>query len=58
MQADIKVEDFEAKEDSEFMKVFTNHVDVVSCVCFMDNTRFASAGGDKTIRVWNLDSGY
>lgn len=40
------------------MKIFTNHLDVVCCVCFLDNTRFASGGGDKTVRVWNLDSGY
>ena len=40
------------------MKVFTNHLDVVNCVCIIDNTRFASAGGDKTIKLWNFDSGY
>lgn len=38
--------------------MFTNHLDVVNCVCLLDNTRFASAGGDKTVKIWNLDSGY
>lgn len=54
----MKLENFEAKEEPEFLKVYTGHTDVVSCVCIVDNTRFASAGGDRTVKVWSIDTGY
>ncbi|KAL4512320.1 hypothetical protein ABPG72_005322 [Tetrahymena utriculariae] len=56
IQADIHSD--ELFKDKDIMKVFSNHFDVVNCVCIIDNSKFCSAGGDKSIRVWDIDSGY
>lgn len=38
--------------DYESMYLLKGHTDVVTCLCFISGTRFASASRDKTLKIW------
>ena len=38
--------------DPESMYFLKGHTDVVTCLCFISGTRFASVSRDKTLKIW------
>ena len=38
--------------EPETMFLIRGHTDIVTCLCFISGTRFASASRDKTLRIW------
>ena len=38
--------------DPESMYYLKGHTDVVTCLCFISGTRFASTSRDKTLKIW------
>ncbi|ORC88837.1 uncharacterized protein TM35_000152680 [Trypanosoma theileri] len=44
-------------ETGKTLAIYTAHKDAVQCVCALSSTRFASAGNDATIMVWDTAMG-
>ncbi|KAH9597143.1 PUL domain [Trypanosoma melophagium] len=44
-------------KSGETLSIYKSHKDAVQCVCAMSSTRFASAGNDATIIVWDTAMG-
>ena len=38
--------------EPESMFLIKGHTDIITCLCFISGTRFASASRDKTLRIW------
>lgn len=41
-----------------FVKIYTGHTDIITSILPLDEKLFASSSGDRTIKVWDIDSGY
>ena len=39
-------------KDPESMYLIKGHTDLVTCLCYISGTRFASASRDKTLKIW------
>lgn len=37
---------------------FKGHSDIVTCLGFLDFSRVITGGGDRTLRIWEIERGY